>query len=262
MEADLCADEALRKELVHLLILMVAVAGCDVLFRSSTKWRLIPLRPAASRTARCGCFPSSTWRGFVSGLQRLSVFMQAGKIEIAFSYDVREKAFAKLQTLSFSYFDRTPIGWLMARMNSDIARLAEILSWSLMDLIWGLAVMLGVSVVMLIVNWKLALLVLMVVPVLAWLSVWFQVRILKNYRSVRRINSRITSAFNEGITGAKTTKTLVIEADNLKEFNAETLEMKAASVRAATLSALLCRSSWDWVRFLQRRFCGQADIRY
>ena len=59
----------------------------------------------------------------------------------------------------------------MARMNNDIARLAEILSWSLMDLIWGLAVMLGVSVVMLIVNWKLALLVLMVVPVLAWLSV-------------------------------------------------------------------------------------------
>ena len=165
-------------------------------------------------------------------------FMQAGKIEMAFSYDVRQKAFAKLQTLSFSYFDRTPIGWLMARMNSDIARLAEILSWSLMDLIWGLAVMLGVSVVMLLVNWKLALLVLMVVPVLAWLSVWFQVRILKNYRSVRRINSRITSAFNEGITGAKTTKTLVIEDDNLKEFNEETLEMKAASVRAATLSAL------------------------
>lgn len=95
----------------------------------------------------------------------------------------------------------------MAPDEQRYRRLAEILSWSLMDLIWGLAVMLGVSVVMLLVNWKLALLVLMVVPVLAWLSVWFQVRILKNYRSVRRINSRITSAFNEGITGAKTTKT-------------------------------------------------------
>ena len=178
------------------------------------------------------------WGKFLAAFSVYLFFMQAGKIEMAFSYDVRQKAFAKLQTLSFSYFDRTPIGWLMARMNSDIARLAEILSWSLMDLIWGLAVMLGVSVVMLIVNWKLALLVLMVVPVLAWLSVWFQVRILKNYRSVRRINSRITSAFNEGITGAKTTKTLVIEDDNLKEFNEETLEMKAASVRAATLSAL------------------------
>lgn len=229
----------LRKELVHLLILMVAVAGCDVLFPILNK--------VAIDTFAAGGQPdSSLWLFsivYMAGVlfQAFSVylfFMQAGKIEMAFSYDVREKAFAKLQTLSFSYFDRTPIGWLMARMNSDIARLAEILSWSLMDLIWGLAVMLGVSVVMLIVNWKLALLVLMVVPVLAWLSVWFQVRILKNYRSVRRINSRITSAFNEGITGAKTTKTLVIEADNLKEFNAETLEMKAASVRAATLSAL------------------------
>ena len=63
-------------------------------------------------------------------------FMQAGKIGNGmFSYDLRESVH-QLQTLSF-YFYRTPIGWLMARMNSDIARLAEILSWSLMDLIWA-----------------------------------------------------------------------------------------------------------------------------
>lgn len=230
----------LRRELVRLLILMVAVAGCDVLFPILNKIAIDTFgRRRSARDSSLWMFSGVYMAGVL--FQAFSVylfFMQAGKIEMAFSYDVRQKAFAKLQTLSFSYFDRTPIGWLMARMNSDIARLAEILSWSLMDLIWGLAVMLGVSIVMLIVNWKLALLVLMVVPVLAWLSVWFQVRILKNYRSVRRINSRITSAFNEGITGAKTTKTLVIEDDNLKEFNEETLEMKAASVRAATLSAL------------------------
>ena len=229
----------LRKELVRLLILMVAVAACDVLFPILNKIAIDTFAAGGQPDSSLWMFSGVYMAGVL--FQAFSVylfFMQAGKIEMAFSYDVRQKAFAKLQTLSFSYFDRTPIGWLMARMNSDIARLAEILSWSLMDLIWGLAVMLGVSVVMLLVNWKLALLVLMVVPVLAWLSVWFQVRILKNYRSVRRINSRITSAFNEGITGAKTTKTLVIEDDNLKEFNEETLEMKAASVRAATLSAL------------------------
>lgn len=165
-------------------------------------------------------------------------FIQAGKIEMSFAFEVREKAFTKLQTLSFSYFDKTPIGWLMARMTSDIGRLAEILSWSLMDLVWGFSVMIGVTIVMFIVNWKLACLVLIVVPLLAYLSVWFQVRILKSYRSVRKINSRITSGFNEGITGAKTTKTLVLEADNFKEFDAETAMMRKSSIKAATLSSL------------------------
>lgn len=165
-------------------------------------------------------------------------FLQAGKIEMNFAYEVREKAFHKLQSLSFSYFDKTPIGWLMARMTSDIGRLAEILSWSLMDLVWGFSVMIGVTIVMLIVNWKLAVLVLIVVPILAYLSVWFQIRILKNYRSVRKINSRITSGFNEGITGAKTTKTLVLEEKNFKEFEEETQNMRRSSIKAATLSAL------------------------
>lgn len=165
-------------------------------------------------------------------------FLQAGKIEMNFAYEVREKAFHKLQSLSFSYFDKTPIGWLMARMTSDIGRLAEILSWSLMDLVWGFSVMIGVTIVMFAVNWKLALLVLIVVPILAYLSVWFQIRILKSYRSVRKINSKITSGFNEGITGAKTTKTLVLEEKNFKEFDQETTLMRKSSIKAATLSAL------------------------
>ncbi len=229
----------LKKELAGLFVLMIAVAGCDVLFPLMNKLAIDTFAPLQKQGWPLVFFALIYLAAVL--FQALAVylfFMQAGKIEMAFSYDVRQQAFAKLQTLSFSYFDRTPVGWLMARMNSDIARLAEILSWSLMDLIWGVAVMVGVSVVMLIVNWQLALVVLIVVPVLAWLSVWFQTRILKSYRSVRRINSRITSSFNEGISGAKTTKTLVIEQENLKEFDQQTRQMKESSIRAATLSAL------------------------
>lgn len=229
----------LKKQLIFLFVLMIGVAGCDVLFPYMNKLAIDYFVTEHQMGS------SLIWFGviYMGGVIFQSAvvylfFMQAGKIEMAFSYDVRQKAFAKLQTLSFSYFDKTPIGWLMARMSSDIARLAEIMSWSLMDLIWGVAVMIGVSIVMLLVNWKLALMILMVVPILAYLSMWFQIRILKSYRSVRKVNSRITSAFNEGITGAKTTKTLVVEEENLKEFNKETEEMRYSSVRAATLSAL------------------------
>lgn len=64
-------------------------------------------------------------------------FRYAGGVESSFGKNLRKKCFVKLQNLSFPYFDRTANGWLMARITSDTGRLAEILAWSLMDLIWG-----------------------------------------------------------------------------------------------------------------------------
>lgn len=228
-----------RKNLIYLFSIMILVAGMDVIFPYMNKLAVDFF--VIDKQSGSSLYLYGVVYFILIVVQSFSVyffFMQAGKIEMNFSYDIRTKAFDKLQELSFSYFDRTPLGWIMARMTSDISRLAEILSWSLMDLIWGGAVMLGVSAVMLAVNWKLALLVLMVVPLLAYISAWFQIRILKNYRNVRKINSKITGAFNEGITGAKTTKTMVLEGENFKEFNQVTHDMRTSSIRAAILSAL------------------------
>ena len=165
-------------------------------------------------------------------------FYFSGKVEMNFAYDLRDKCFRKLHSLSFSYFDTTPTGWLMARMTSDISRLAEIIAWSMVDLAWGVPIMIFSCIVMFSVNAKLALLVLMVIPLLAYLSYYFQIRLLKSHRQVRKINSRITNAFSEGINGAKTTKTLHIEDYNYNEFLKETDNMKVSSIRTAKLGAL------------------------
>jgi ATP-binding cassette subfamily B protein len=196
----------------------------------------------------------------------------AGHMEMDTAYELRQNCFRQLQSLSFSYFDVTPIGWLMARMTSDISRLAEILAWSLMDLAWGLSVMIGVTVVMLMTNWKLALLVLAVVPFLAWASNWFQIRILKNYRDVRKINSRITNGFNEGISGAKTTKTLGLEETSTSRNSTRRLQqMRDASIRSVRLSALFYPVVMIAVRFLhgshsgirrQQGAAGRASVRH
>lgn len=134
------------------------------------------------------------------------------------SYDIRQDAFAKLQQLSFSFYDTTSVGWLMARMVSDIARLSDMIAWSLVDLMWAGVFAVGIVAVLLAMNWKLGLLVLCITPVLAALCVFFQKRILKYQRAVRKTNSRITGAFNEGIMGAMTTKTLVREEASAAEF--------------------------------------------
>lgn len=161
-----------------------------------------------------------------------------GVIEVGVCYNIRQEAFHKLQELPFGYYDRMPVGYLMSRMTSDIQRLAETIGWSLLDLCWGVVMLVMCSITMISINWKLGLMVMLVLPPLAVISFWFQRRILKAWRSVRKTNSRITGAFNEGIMGAKTTKTLVREEMNMEEFTVLTGEMRRSSVRAASLNAL------------------------
>lgn len=163
---------------------------------------------------------------------------QAGSIEMSVSYDIRQEAFRKLQELSFSYYDKTAVGYIMARVVSDVGRISELLSWSFVDLLWSATYVVGVMVAMLILNWKLALLAMVVLPPLAVISLYFKKKILTYQRKVRKTNSRITGAFNEGIMGAVTTKTLVREEANYDEFSELTGSMRRASVKAAVWSAV------------------------
>jgi ATP-binding cassette subfamily B protein len=103
---------------------------------------------------------------------------------------------------------------------------------------WGISMMSMIAIVMFVVDVKLALITLTVVPFLAVISVFFQRKILRVSRKVRKINSKITGAFNEGITGAKTTKTLVREEENLSEFKEVTFDMRKKSVRSAIISSM------------------------
>ncbi len=61
----------------------------------------------------------------------------AGVVEARVGYEIRSEAFNNLQKLPFSYFDKTPAGWIMARLTSDSRRLADIISWGLVDMLWG-----------------------------------------------------------------------------------------------------------------------------
>ena len=162
----------------------------------------------------------------------------AGKLETQMAYDIRKLGFEKLQMLPLSYYDDKAVGWLMSRLTSDVQRLSETISWGLVDFSWGVTMMTVVTVAMLLLNWKLALITLIVVPFVAMVSAYFQKRILNAQRKVRKINSKITAAFNEDIQGAKTTKTLVREDINLEEFSEITSNMKKSSVRATVISSI------------------------
>lgn len=228
-----------KKLLYGLFAINIAVAVVDILFPYMNKYAIDHFVAGTGQNDPVLTF-ALIFIGFViiQGINIYAFFHIAGSIEMDFAYDIRMRLMKKLQELSYSYYDKTPNGRIMARMTSDVNHIAEIMSWSLMDLFWGTTVMLGVTIVMLIVNWRLALIVLAVVPVLAYISAWFQIRILKNYREVRKVNSLITGSFSEGISGAKTTKTLVLEKTNQDDFDHLTNTMRNRSVKAALLNSL------------------------
>jgi ATP-binding cassette subfamily B protein len=162
----------------------------------------------------------------------------AGILGERIRYDLRRRMFNHLQDLCFSYFDRTPVGWIMARVNSDSDRIAELVTWGLLDVTWAIMNILTAIYFMLIINWQLALIVLAIVPVLLAVATQFRKRILGEYRRVRKINSKITGAFNESITGVRVAKALCREEENLREFGGLSGQMYRSSFRAAWLSAL------------------------
>lgn len=174
---------------------------------------------------------------FVQGFGTFLFISRTGRMEMKISYDIRQDAYLRLQTLSFSFYDKTAVGYLMARMVSDVARLSEMIAWSIVDVFWSLCFALGCISIMFMKNWQLALIVVSVIPVLVFVSTFLQKRILKYQRESRRHNSRITGAFNEGIMGAMTTKTLVREEKNSEEFQELTKSMKGATIKASLLSA-------------------------
>lgn len=224
--------------LAVMVILMFLIAGLEALQPFMTGW-VIDNVVIPDRLERLPAF-MALFLGMSAALGGMIWWFIniAGKIEMQMVYSIRRACFEKLQELSFAYFDRTSNGWILARLTSDTQKIGSIVAWGIVDISWGLTMMSAMAFLMLLTNLKLALVTLTVIPPLLWLSLVFQQRILGLFRYVRKANSQITGAFNEGIMGAKTSKTLVRGEANLREFSGLTDSMRVVSVRAASLSSL------------------------
>ncbi|MGM0379507.1 MAG: ABC transporter ATP-binding protein [Bacillota bacterium] len=230
--------KSLKKEIIYVILSMFAIAGLEI---------AVPfmLKQAIDRF-----IVQKSLEGFeiylikyfliILAISLLVYFfiLQAGKIEMWLSYILRKKAFNKLQELSLSYYDKKPKGKIIARVISDVRKLAPAVAWGLVDLIWGLSFMLGTIGIMLYINFRLAIIALSIVPVLVFISFKFQKQILKAFRIVRKLNSSVTGAFSEGISGAITSKTLGIEEKNTSEFKKLSDKMKNKSVHAYFVSSM------------------------
>ncbi len=190
---------------------------------------------------RAEIFHVATIYGSLILAQALTVFtfiFLANVLGERVQYDLRRMMFNHLQELSLSYYSQTAVGRMIARVTSDSGRVADLMTWGVVDTTWAVMNITTSLIFMVIINWRLALIVSVIIPVMMVIAVQFRKRILVEFRNSRRANSRITGAYNENIQGVRVVKALLREDQNLKEFQVLTTRMYRASYRAAWLSAL------------------------
>jgi len=183
----------------------------------------------------------ATLYGSIILFQAVTVFTfvyLAGVLGERIQYDLRKMMFNHLQELSLSYYAQNAVGRLIARVTSDSGRVSELVTWGVVDTTWAVLNITTSLIFMAIINWRLALIVSVMIPLMVVIAAQFQKKILVEFRKSRRANSRITGAYNENIQGVRVVKALGREDQNLVEFQDLTGSMFRASFRAAWLSAL------------------------
>ncbi|MGJ8654960.1 MAG: ABC transporter ATP-binding protein [Akkermansiaceae bacterium] len=227
-----------KRLLIWLASSAVVIAMVDATFALVTRWAVDDVTKAGNEL--------NLWPYFgVYGLLIIAlasgvwVFINsAGGLSNNMSHDIRESCFKHIQKLEFAYFDHRPTGWLISRLTSDCDKLARIIAWGALDLVWAVGLVVMISIVLLVLNPILGLLVLAVVPPLIIVSMFFQKKLLLSSRDTRKYNSMITASFAEALQGLRTSKVLVREEENLDEFGGLSSQMYRVSMQNALQSAV------------------------
>lgn len=134
-------------------------------------------------------------------------------------YDLRDEIFRKLQSIEVAYYDRNPVGRLMTRLTTDVDSLNELFTSGLVEVLGDIVLIVGALSMLFYYNWKLALVSLTVVPLLALATAWFQRGARVGFRAVRTKIARLNAFTQEHISGAQTVQLFNREARALKQFD-------------------------------------------
>jgi ATP-binding cassette subfamily B protein len=134
-------------------------------------------------------------------------------------YDLRMQIYRRLQALDVRFYDRNPVGRLMTRVTSDVDVLNDLFSSGVVAIFGDVFTLLGIMIVLLVMDWRLALTTFAVLPLIALLTQWFRRHVREAYRTVRAWIARINAFLQENITGMATVQLFRREAMNFSAFS-------------------------------------------
>ncbi len=133
-------------------------------------------------------------------------------------FDVRMAVYRHMKKLSLSYYDRNPVGKLITRVTNDIEALNEMFSSGVVNIFGDVFTLVGIMIAMMLLDWKLALITLLVLPVLLWAAMIFRMKVRDAFREVRKWVAGINASLQESITGMSVVQLFNREDKNFEEF--------------------------------------------
>ncbi|MBL0059949.1 MAG: ABC transporter ATP-binding protein [bacterium] len=162
----------------------------------------------------------------VSAALRWSQVYLTGEAGQIIMYRMRRDVFDKLQKLSVPYFDKNPVGRLMTRVTSDVQALYELFGSGMVAIFGDVFTLAGIMIVMFVINWKLALLTLTVIPILLAVTFAFRKKVRDLYRQTRSQISNLNGYLQENITGMRVVQLFGREDHNYNRFQEQNSALK------------------------------------
>lgn len=169
----------------------------------------------------------------------IGIFVKsAGTLGEYVIHDLRNVMFERLQYLSYSFYDRSPIGHLAIRLTSDADKVSDVISWSLIDLMLGVFMIMVSLGMMFFYNWQLTLIVMFSIPILLFLAIRVRVMLIAYARRARKTYSQMASYLTEHINGLEVNKTTVQEEESTRNFQTVTEKLRYASYKSSYYSSM------------------------
>lgn len=194
--------------LLSLLLLTVANAVTPQLFRWGLDQGIIQQNLQIVLYSAAWMVAAAIARGLFNFGQ--SYWAEAASQGVA--YDLRNKIFSKIQNLSFSYHDKAQTSQLLTRVTSDIEQIRTFIGTSLIQVIGAVVTLVTIAVILLVMNWRLALITLTVVPMSGWLMAQFITRNDRLFRQVQEQLSDLNAVLQENLLGIRVVKAFVRES--------------------------------------------------
>ncbi|MBD2359071.1 ABC transporter ATP-binding protein [Tolypothrix sp. FACHB-123] len=228
--------------LLSLLLLTVANAVTPQLFRWGIDGGIIP------RNLQIILY-SAVWMVVAAIARGLFNFGQSYWAEAAsqgVAYDLRNKIFSKIQNLSFSYHDRSQTSQLLTRVTSDIEQIRTFVGTSLIQVIGAVVTLVTIAVILLIMNWQLALITLTVVPISGWLMARFITRNQKIFGQVQEQLGNLNGVLQENLLGIRVVKAFVRESAERLRYT----ELNNSLVKANMKTIHAIHNTFPFIFFL------------
>ncbi|WP_375478794.1 ABC transporter ATP-binding protein [uncultured Nostoc sp.] len=218
--------------LVSLLLLTIANAVTPQLFRWGIDEGIAPKNLQIVLYSAAWMVVAAIARGvFNFGQTYLAEAVSQGV-----AYDLRNTIFSKIQNLSFSFHDQAQTSQLLTRVTSDIEQIRTFIGISLIQVVGSIVTLVSISVLLLVMNWRLALITLTVVPMTAWLMAQFINRNNKLFRQVQEQLSNLNAVLQENLLGIRVVKAFVRESTERSRYT--TLNDGLVKANMKTITAI------------------------